>query len=134
MDKAFAALESLTTSSPQLLIGYQQLPSDPPSINKEIDSDSSLVCPPPEPGCAKPVPNQPLVEKSVNLGSPPVDHSVSEERHAHVLLVSLDSLASENDSPFLANPESPSPVLGGQGEIIRFPHQLVWSSPSTGVI
>ena len=58
MDKASAVLESLTASSPQLPIGYQRLSSDPPSIDKEIDLDSSFFCPPPSKiGCAKSVPN-----------------------------------------------------------------------------
>ena len=111
MDKASAILESLTASSPQLPIGYQRLSSDPLPIDKEIDLDSSLVrLPLSEPGCAKPVPDQPLVGESVNLGSPPVDHSVSEEHHAHVLIVSSHSPESENDSPITADPESPSSV------------------------
>ena len=79
MDKASAVLGSLTASSPQLPVGYQRLSSDPLSIEKEIDLDSSLVCPSPsELGYAKPVPDQPLVRESFNLGSPPVDHSVLE--------------------------------------------------------
>jgi len=116
MDKASTILDSLTASSPQLPIGYQRLSLDPPTIDKDIDLDSSLVHPPPfEPGCAKTIANQALVGESVDLGSPPVDHSISEEHHAHVLLVSSDSLASKNDSPILADLESHSSVPVGQG-------------------
>ena len=56
-----------------------------------------------------------MVRKSVDLGSPPVNHSVSEEHHAHVLLVSSDSPESENYSPIPADPESPSSVPLEQG-------------------
>ena len=108
MDKASAVLESLTVSSPQRPTGYQRLsaPADHPPVDKEIDLDSSLVqYPLPEPGCTKPVPDQPLVGKSVD-----VDHSVSEEHHSHVLLVSSDSPESENDSPIPAALESPASV------------------------
>jgi len=124
MDKASAILESLTASSPQLPVGYQRISSDPLPIDKEIDMDSSLVHPPlPEPGCAKPVPDQPLVGESFDLGSPPVDHSVSEERHdhtAHVLLVSFDFPEFENDLPIPANQESPSsvPIEHGDNHMI----------------
>lgn len=119
MDKASAVLEILTTSSPQLLVGYQRLSSYPLPIDKEIDLDSSFVCPPlSEPGCAKPVPNQPLVGESVNLGSPPRVHSIAYEHHdfVHVLLVSSDSPESENDSPIPANLEGPSSVPVDQGK------------------
>jgi len=55
MDKASFVLESLTASSPQLPNGYQRLSSDPLPIDKEIDLDSSLVCPPlSNPGYANP--------------------------------------------------------------------------------
>ena len=111
MDKASAILESITASSPQLPICYQRLSSDPLPADKEIDLDSSLVHPPlSEPGCAKIIPDQPLVRDSVNLGSPPVDHSVLEERHDHVLLVSSDSPESENDPPIPSDSEGPSSV------------------------
>ena len=116
MDKASTVLESLTASSPQLPIGYQRLSANCLPVDKEIDLDSSLVqAPLPEPGCAKPILDQPLVGKSVNSGSPPVDHSISEEHHSHVLLISLDSPESENESPVPANPESPSSVPLEQG-------------------
>jgi len=111
MDKAFAILESLTASSPQLPIGYQCLSANHLPVDKEIDLDSSLVqAPLPEPGCAEPVPDQPLVGNSVDSSSPPVDHFVLEEHHAHVLIVSSDSPESKNDSPIPADPESPSSV------------------------
>ena len=56
-----------------------------------------------------------MVGESVDLGSPPVDHSVSEECHAHVLLVSSNSPESENDPPIPADHESPSSVPIEQG-------------------
>ena len=69
----------------------------------------------------KPVLDQPLIEESVNLGSPPVDHSVLEEHHDHtdhVLLVSSNCPESENDPPIPADQESPSSVPVEQGGII----------------
>ena len=54
-------------------------------------------------------PDQPLVEKSVDLALPPVAHSVLEERSdltAHVLLVSSDSHESKSDPPVSADQES----------------------------
>jgi len=113
MDKASAALESLTASSTQLPIGYQCLSADRLPVDKEIDLNSSLVqAPLLEPHCAKPVP---LVGKSVDSGSPPIDNSISEENHAHVLLVSLDPPESRDDSPIPADLESPSSVPLEQG-------------------
>lgn len=117
MDKASVVLESLTAPSPQLPIGYQCLSAtaDRPPADKEIDSNSSLVqAPLPEPGCAQPVPDQPLVRKSDNSSSPP-DHSVSEECNSHVLLISSDSPESRNDSPIPAAPENPASVPLEQG-------------------
>jgi len=111
MDKDSAILESLRGSSPNLPVGYQRLSIDYLPTDKEIDIDSSLVqAPLPEPCCAKPIPDQPLVGKSVDSGSPLVNHSVSEDHHGHVLLISSDSPESKNDSPVPANPESPSSV------------------------
>ena len=52
------------------------------------------------------------------MGSPLDGHSVPEEHHdytAHVLLISLDSLESENDPPIPADSESPSSVLVEHG-------------------
>jgi len=116
MDKSSTVLESLTASSPQLPIGYQHLSADCLPVDKEIDLYSSLVqAPLPEPRCAKPVPDQPLVGKNVDSGSPPVDHSISEEHHAHVLLISSDSPQSKNDSPIPVDPDIPSLVPLGQG-------------------
>jgi len=112
MDKASAILESLTAPSPQLPIGYQHLSAavDRSPIYKEIDSNYSLIhAPLPKPGCAKLVPNQPLVGKSVDLSSPP-DHSISEEHNSHVLLASSDSLESGNYSPIPAAPKNPTSV------------------------
>jgi len=43
MDKAYAILESLRASSPQLPIGYQRLSVDRLPADNEIDLDSSLV-------------------------------------------------------------------------------------------
>jgi len=69
MDKASTVLESLTASSPQLPIFYQRLSVDRLPVDKEIDLNSSLVqAPLPEPGYTKPVPDQPLVGKSVDSG------------------------------------------------------------------
>jgi len=124
MHKASTVLESLTSSSPQLPIGYQRLSSDP----LPVDLDSSLVHSPlSEPSCAKPVLDQPLVGESVDLGSPPVDHSVSEERHAHVLLISSDSPESKNDPPIPADLEGPSliPVEHGGNHMIPPPSSSV---------
>ena len=56
-----------------------------------------------------------MVGKSVDSSSPPVDHSVLEEHHAHVLLVSSDSPTSGNYSPIPAAPESPASVPLEQG-------------------
>ncbi len=107
MDKASTILESLTTSSPPLLVGYQRLSSDPLLVGKDINLDSSLVHPPsPEPGCPQPVLDKPLAGKSVNSDSALVLHFVLEEHHdytAHVLLVSSDSPESENDPPISTN-------------------------------
>ena len=82
----------------------------------------------PESGSAKPVPDQPLVGKSVD-SSPLLAHSVSEENHAHVLLVSSDSPESRNDSPNPATPEgSPSvPLAHGGNHTIPPPSSLVAS-------
>jgi len=114
MDKASTILENLTTLSPQLPVGYQRLSSDPLSVNKEIDLDSSLVHPDlPKPSCVMSVSDQPLVEKSVDLVSPPVVHSIPEVRNghtAHVLLISLDSPESKSDPPIPADQESPSSI------------------------
>ena len=113
MDKASVVLESLTTLSPQLYVGYQRLfaAADHPPIDKEIDSNSSLVqAPLPKPHYAQPILDQPFVGKSVDSSLPPIDHSVSEEHHSHVLLVSLYSPESRNDSPIPAALESPASV------------------------
>lgn len=95
MDKASIVLENLTAPQPHLPIGYQKLSSDPLQIGKEIAFDSSLAHPAlAKPDCVMSVPDQPLVEKSVDLVSPLVVHSVSEEHNdniAHVLLVSSNS-------------------------------------------
>ena len=94
MDKSSVVLESLTAPSPRLPVGYQRLSAaaDCPPVDKEIASNSSLVqAPLPEPGCPQLVPDQPLVGKSVYSSSPPINHSVLEDHHAHVLLVSSDS-------------------------------------------
>jgi len=118
MDKASAVLESLTAPSPQLRGGDQHLSAtaDHSPAEKEIDQDSSLVQPSlPEPGYAKPVPDQPLVGKSVDSSSPPVDHSVSKENNSHVLLVSSDPPECRNDSPTPIAPESPASVPLEQG-------------------
>ncbi|CAA3032931.1 Hypothetical predicted protein [Olea europaea subsp. europaea] len=132
MDKASIVLESITAPSPQLPIGYQRLSAavDCPLVDKDIDSNSSLVqAPLPEPGCAKPIPDQPLVGKSVNLSSPHVDHSVSEEHHPHILLISLDSPEFKNDSPIPAAPEVPPsiPLEHGVNHTIPPPSSLVTS-------
>ena len=90
MDKASAVLESLTAPSPQLPDGDQHLSAtvDRSPTDKDIDQDSSLVQPPlPEPGSAKPVPDQPLVGKSDDSSSPPIDQSISKEKNSHVLLI-----------------------------------------------
>jgi len=118
MDKASSVLESLSAPSPQLLAGYQCLsaPQDHPPAAQEIYHDSSLVQPPlPKPGCTQPIPDQPLVGKSVDSSSLPVDHSVSEERNSHVLLVSYDSPELEDDSLVPAAPEDPISVSLEQG-------------------
>jgi len=109
MDKASAVLECLTAPSPQLPDGDQCLSAtaDSPPVDKEIALNPSLVqAHPPDPGCANPVPDQPLVGKCVDSSSPPVGHYVSEEHNSHVLLVSSDSPECGNDSPFPAAPES----------------------------
>jgi len=140
MDKASVVLESLTDPSPQLPDGYQRLSTtaDRPPVDEEIALNSSLVQPPlPKPGCAKPVLDQPLVGKSVDSGSPPIDHSVSEEHNSHVLLVSSDSPESGNDTPIPATPERPAsvPLEQGGNHMIPPPSSLVasfdWSRLTT---
>lgn len=114
MDKASTVLESLTAPSPQLPDGDQHLSAtaDSPPVDEEIDLNPCLVqAPLPKPGCAKPVLGQPLVGKSVDSSSPPVDHSVSEEHNSHVLLVSSDPSECQNDSPIPAALESPASVI-----------------------
>ncbi|CAA3018919.1 Hypothetical predicted protein [Olea europaea subsp. europaea] len=118
MDKASSVLESLTVPSPQLHVGYQRLSpaADHLPTDKEIDSNSSLAqAPLPEPGCTQPVPDQPLVGKSVDSSSPSVDHSVSEERNSHVLLVSSDSPEPKDDSLVPTALEDPPSVSLEQG-------------------
>ncbi len=64
------------------------------------------------------IPNQPLVEKSVDLDLPLVFHSILEEsgdHTAHVLLISLDYQESKSDPPILIVQESPSPIPVGHG-------------------
>lgn len=140
MDKASVVLESLTTPSPQLPIGYQRLSAaaDRPPPDNEIGSHSSLVqASLPEPGCVQLVPDQPLVGKSVD-SSPPLAHSLSDENHAHVLLVSSDSPESRNDSLNPAALEgSPSvPLAHGGNHMIPPPSSLVasfdWNRLITG--
>ena len=99
MDRASIILESLTAPSPQLLVGYQRLSAiaERSPADKEINQDSSLVQPPlPASGSAKPIPDQPLVGKSVDSSSPPADHSISEEHHSPLLLISLDTPTAES--------------------------------------
>ena len=118
MDKASSVLESLSTPSPHIPIGYQRLSAaaDHPLTDKEIDSHSSLVrAPLPESGCTQPTPDQPLVGKSVDLSSPFVDHSLSEQQNSHVLLVSSDSPQSGHDSLVPAASENPASVPFEQG-------------------
>jgi len=131
MDKASIVLKSLTAPLPQLPVGYQRLfaATDRPPADKEIDSNPSRVqAPLPKLGCAQPIPDQPLVGKSVDSSSPP-DHSVSEEHHAHVLLVSSDSPESRNDSPIPTAPKSPPsvPLEHGGNHTIPPPSSLVAS-------
>jgi len=60
------------------------------------------------------VPDQPLVEKSVDLSLSLVDHSIPEEsgdHTAHVLLISSDSHESKSGLPIPVVQESPSPIL-----------------------
>ena len=76
------------------------------------------------------VPETPLVEKSVDLVSPPVSHSVPEESGDHtapVLLVSSDSHESESDPPIPVVQESPSsiPVQHGGNHMIPQPSNYV---------
>lgn len=124
MDKTSSILENHIASSPQLLFGYYKLSYDPLSIYKEIDLDSSLVhISLPELGCVMPISDKPLVEKSFNLVSSPIVHSILEENNdhaAHVLLVSSASIDSENDLPILTDQEIPSliPVEHGGNHVI----------------
>jgi len=65
------------------------------------------------------VPNQPLVEKSVRLSPPSIDHYVLEEsgdHTAHVLLVSSDSHESKRDPPVPVVQESFSSIPGKHGD------------------
>ena len=119
MDKSFEVLENLTAPQPQLPVGYQRLSSNPLLVGKEIKLDSSLSHPTlPERDSLVSIPDQPLVEKSVDLVSPPGSHSVLEESGDHtarVLLVSSDYHESKGDPPILVVQESPSPSLVGHG-------------------
>jgi hypothetical protein len=81
MDKA-SVLESLTAPSPQLPRWLSSLSSDPSPVDKEIDfrffscpssSSRTWLC--------QPVPDQPLVGKSVDSSSPPLITLFSEEHH-----------------------------------------------------
>jgi len=118
MDKASSVLESLSAPSPQLPVGYQRLATtaDHPPPDKEIDSHSSLVQTPlPEPGCAQPALDQPLVGKGDDSHSPPVDHPVSEESNSHVLLVSSESPDLDKDFGISTAPETSDSVPSEQG-------------------
>ena len=131
-DKASAFLESLIAPSPQLPDGDQHLSAtiDRSPVDEEIALNPSLVqAPLPKLGCAKPVPDQPLVGQSVESSSPPVDHFVSEEHNSHVLLVSSDSPQCGNDSPTPATPENPAlvPFEQGGNHTIPPPSRLVTS-------
>ena len=111
MDKASIVLESLSTPSPQLPVGYQRLSAaaDHSPPDKEIVSHSPLVqAPLPEPGYAQPVPDQPLVRQSVI-------HSVSEESNSHILLVSLDSPELDDGFPVPTSPKNCDSVPSEQG-------------------
>jgi len=114
MGKASKVLENIAAPQPQIPIGYQRLSSDPLLVGKEIDLDSSLSHPAlPERDSLVSVPNQSLVEKSINLVLPPVAHSVlreSGDHTAHVLLVSSDSHESKSDPPVPVVQESPSSI------------------------
>jgi len=141
MDKASIVLESLTTSSLPLLVGYQRLSSNPHHVDNEIGLHSSLVHSSlPDPGCVKVVPDQTLVEMSVDLVSPLVVPPIPEEHHdlsAHVLLVSLDSPESKNDPSILTDQEDPSsfPIEHGSDHMIPPPSSVVvsfnWSQLTT---
>ena len=70
MDKDSKILENLIAPQPQLHVGYQRLSSDPLLVGKEIDLDSSLSHPAlPKHDSLVFFPDQPLVEKSVDLAS-----------------------------------------------------------------
>jgi len=114
MDKSSQVLENLTTPQPQLPIGYHYLSFDPLLVGKEIDLVSYLVCLTiSERDSLVSIPNQPLVEKSVDLVPPPIAHSIPEEGGddtAHVLLVSSDFHESKSDHSISFVQESPSPI------------------------
>lgn len=103
MDKASKTLENLTTPQLHLPIGYQRLSSNPLLVCKEIDLDSSLSHPALlEHDSLVSVPNQPLVEKGVDLAPPLIVHSVPEEsgdQSTHVLLISSYSHELKSDPP-----------------------------------
>jgi len=112
LDKASKTLENLTAPQPQLPIGYQRLSSNPFLVGKEINLDSSLAHPALlEHESLVSVPDQSLVEKSIDLALPSVVHYVPEESGDHtalVLLVSLDSHELKRDTPILVVQQSPS--------------------------
>ncbi|CAA3032930.1 Hypothetical predicted protein [Olea europaea subsp. europaea] len=123
--------ESLDSSNQVAMKKKKKSPKQEVKSSPQVGPPSAPLrkAPLPEPGYSKPVPEQPLVGKSVDLGSPPVNHSISEEHHAHVLLISSDSPKSGNDSPIPATPESPSsvPLEHGGNHTIPPPSSLVAS-------
>ena len=96
--------------------------------------DSSLAHPAlPEHDSLISLPNQPLVEKSVELALPSIIHSVYEESSddhtAHILFISSDSHESKSDPPIpiVQGSPSPSPTQHGKNHMIPPPSSYVIS-------
>jgi len=95
MDEASKVLENLTTSKPCLLVVYRKLSPNPPLVDEVLDHNMNLV----NPTLSKcesheSVPDQPLVEKMVDLIPPLVDCNFLVECESHttqVLLTYSDS-------------------------------------------
>lgn len=132
-DKASKFLEILATPQPKLLVSYQRLSSNPLPVGKEINLDSSVSRPTlPEQDSLVSIPNQPLVEKSVDFTLPSIFHSILGEsggHAAHVLLFSSNSHELKSDPPILVVQESPSPipVQHGGNHMIPPPNSYVIS-------
>ena len=71
MEKASKVLENLITSQPRLLVGYHKLFPNPPLVDGVIDQNLNPINPTLyERESYESIPNQPLVEKMIDLIQP----------------------------------------------------------------